>query len=46
MPRFIQSGEVKAEATRVMGKLFATPLYLSCQTVILLWEYLPVPCIS
>lgn len=36
VPRFMQNGEVKAEVTRVMGKLFASLLYLSCQTVILL----------
>lgn len=46
MPRFTQNGEVKAEVTRVMGKLFASLLYLSCQTVILLWEHLPVSCVS
>lgn len=36
VPRFIPSGEVKAETTRVMGKLFAMPVYLSCHTIRLL----------
>lgn len=44
VPRFIPSGEVKAETTRVMGKLFAMPVYLSCHTIRLLRGRLPGPC--